>query len=103
MAACPFPGLGGCALNSELNSQLADPTKICQKFKCLGISLPITQNCMHAEIKIRIKSRNVFYNSVQKLSSSRLLNKNRRIKIDRTINFACCFVWAWNLVSHIEG
>jgi hypothetical protein len=32
-----------------------------------------------------------------------LLSKNVKIKIYRTIIFACCFVWVWNLVAHIEG
>jgi hypothetical protein len=35
---------------------------------------------------------------VQNLLSSILLSKNIK-----NYNFACCFVWVWNLVAHIEG
>ena len=37
------------------------------------------------EIKSRLKSRNVCYHSVQNLLSSRLLSKNLKIKVYRTI------------------
>ena len=43
------------------------------------------QNSIQEEIKSRLKSGNVCYNSVQNLLSSSLLSKNLKIKIYRTI------------------
>ena len=43
------------------------------------------QNSMAEEIKSRLKSGNACYQSVQKLLSSRLLSKNLKIKIYRTV------------------
>ena len=76
---------------------------MCQKFRCLGISLPI-QNCVHGETKIGINSRNVFYHSVLKLSSSRMLHKNIRIKIYRTkiLPVVLCGCETWSLLLRDE-
>ena len=63
-----------------------------EKFKYLGTTLTI-QNFIREEIKSRRRSGNACYHSVQNLSSSRLLFKKLKIKINRTINLACCFVW----------
>jgi len=53
-------------------------------FKYLGKYLT-NQNCTAEEIKSRLRSGNVCYHSVQSLLSSRLLSKNLKIKIYRTI------------------
>jgi hypothetical protein len=43
------------------------------------------QNCMHGEIKSPLNSGNACYHSVQRLPSSRLLSRNLKVKIYRTI------------------
>jgi hypothetical protein len=40
---------------------------------------------MHDEIKSRLNSGNAFYHSVERLLSSRLLSRNVKIKIYKTI------------------
>jgi hypothetical protein len=50
------------------------------KFKYLGKTLTV-QNCIHEEIKSRLNSGN----SVQSLLSSRLLSRNVKVKIYKTI------------------
>ena len=51
------------------------------------------QNSIQEEIKSKLISGNACYHSVQNLLFSSLLTKNMKIKIHRTINLACCFVW----------
>jgi len=53
-------------------------------FKYLGTTLT-NKNSIAEEIKSRLRSRNACYHSVQNLLSSRLLPKNLKIKIYRTI------------------
>ena len=53
-------------------------------FKYLGTTLT-NQKCIAEEIKRRLKSGNACYHSVQNHLSSRLLSKNLKIKIYRTI------------------
>ena len=53
-------------------------------FKYLGTTLT-NQNSIAEEIKSRMRSGNACYHSVQNLLSSRLLSKNLKIKIYRTI------------------
>jgi len=55
-----------------------------EEFKYLGITLT-NQNSIAKEIKSRLRSGNACYHSVQYLLSSRLLSKNLKIKIYRTI------------------
>ena len=55
-----------------------------EEFKYLGTTLT-NQNSIQEEIKSRLKLRNACYYSVQNLLSSRLLSKNLKIKIYRTI------------------
>ena len=55
-----------------------------EDFKYLGTTLT-NQNSIAEEIKNRLKSENACYHSVQNLLSSRLLSKNLKVKIYRTI------------------
>ena len=55
-----------------------------EEFKCLGATLT-NQNSVQEEIKSRLKLGNACCYSVQNLLSSRLLSKNLKIKIYRTI------------------
>jgi len=55
-----------------------------EEFKYLGKTLT-NQNSITEEIKSRLRSGNACYHSVQNLLSSRLLSKNLKIKIYRTI------------------
>ena len=55
-----------------------------EEFKYLGANLT-NQNAIQEEIKSRLRSGNASYYSVQNLLSSRLLSKNLKIKIYRTI------------------
>jgi hypothetical protein len=54
------------------------------KFKYLGTPLT-NQNDIHDEIKSRLNSRNACYYPVQNLLSSRLISKNLKIKIYKTV------------------
>ena len=55
-----------------------------EEFKYLGTTLT-NQNSIAEEIKSRLRSENACYHSVQNLLSSRLLSKNLKMKIYRTI------------------
>ena len=55
-----------------------------EEFKYLATTLT-NQNSIPEEIKSRLRSRNVCYHSVQNLLSYRLLSKNLKIKVYRTI------------------
>jgi hypothetical protein len=54
------------------------------KFKYLGTTLT-NQNDMHDEIKSRLNSGNACYYSVRNLLSSRLIPKNLKIKVYKTV------------------
>jgi len=55
-----------------------------EDFQYLGKTLT-NQNSIAEEIKIRLRSGNACYHLVQNFLSSRLLSKNLKIKIHRTI------------------
>jgi len=55
-----------------------------EEFINLGTTLT-NQNFIAEEIKSRLRSENACYHSVQNLLSSRLLSKNLKIKVYRTI------------------
>jgi len=55
-----------------------------EQFKYLGTALTY-QNSIQKEIKNKFKSESACYNSVQNLVSCRLLSKNMKIKIYRTL------------------
>jgi hypothetical protein len=60
-----------------------------EQFRYLGTTIT-NQNLIQEEIKKRLNSGNACYHSVQNLLSSRLLSKNIKIRIYKTIhNFAC--------------
>ena len=61
-------------------------------FKYLG-SLLTNQNSIQEEVKCRLKAGNSCYFSVQTLLSFRLLSKNLKIKIYKTIINASCAIW----------
>ena len=63
-----------------------------EEFKYLGT--PLTrQHSIPEEIKSRLRLGNACYHSVQNLLSSRLLCKNLKIKIYRTVILPVVFVW----------
>ena len=55
-----------------------------EEFKYLGVTLT-DQNSIQEEIKSRLMLGNAYYHSMQNLLSSRLLSKNVKIKICKTI------------------
>jgi uncharacterized protein (UPF0548 family) len=54
------------------------------KFRDLGTTLT-DQNGLHEEVKTRLNSGNACYHSVQSLLSSRLLSRNLKVRIHKTI------------------
>jgi hypothetical protein len=80
-----------CRLQDPYNVGLNRDLKITNRlfenvsqFKYLGTTVT-NQNLFQKEIKRRLNSGNVCYHSVQRLLSSRLLSKNLKIRIYKTI------------------
>jgi len=73
------------------------------EFKYLGTTLT-NRNSIAEEIKSRLRSGNACYDSVQNLLSSRLLSKNLKIKIYRTIilSFVLYGCETWSLTLREE-
>src|SRR5215475_14248253 len=71
-----------------------------EEFEYLGVTLT-DQNSIQEEIKRRLKLGNACYHPVQNLLSSRLLSKNLKIKVYRTIILLVvlygCETWALTL------
>jgi len=75
-----------------------------EQFKYLGTTLR-NQNSIAEEIKSRLRSGNARYHSVQNLLSSRLLSKNLKTKIYRTIilSVLLCGCETWSLTLQEES
>jgi hypothetical protein len=73
------------------------------QFKYLGTTVT-NQNLIQEEIKKRLKSGNACYHSVQNLLSSRLLSKNVKIRIYKTIILPVVLYGCetWSLTSREE-
>ena len=69
-----------------------------EEFKYLGTTLTY-QNSIAEEIKSRFRSGNACYHSVQNLLSSRLLSKNLKIKIYRTIILPVVLLYGCEVLS----
>jgi hypothetical protein len=70
------------------------------KFKYLGKALT-DQNCMQEDIKSRLNSGNACYHSVQGILSSRLLSRNVKVKMYKTVSLPVilygCETWSLTL------
>jgi hypothetical protein len=73
------------------------------QFKIFGNDIKKNQNLIQVEIRGRLNSGNACYHSVQNLLSPSVLSKNVKIRIYKTIKFACGFVWVRNLVCDSKG
>jgi hypothetical protein len=73
------------------------------QFKYFGMTV-VSQHLTQKEIKRRLNSGNICYHSVQNLLSSRLLSKNPKIKIYKTIILpALLYGMELGLCSDIKG
>ena len=76
-----------------------------EEFKYLGTTIT-DQNSIQEEIKSRLKLGNACYHSMQNLLSSRLLSKNLKIKIYRTIILPVvlhgCETWSRALLGMVR-
>jgi uncharacterized membrane protein len=72
-------------------------------FTYLGTKL-INQNDIHDEIKSRLNSGNAWYYSVQNIFSYRLISKNLKVKIYKTVILPVVFYGCetWSLTSEEE-
>jgi len=77
-----------CCLTCSHPNHTSKSVSFCSKINVTNMNekyFLTNQNSIAEEIKSRLKSGNVCYRSVQNLLSSRLLSKNLKIKICRTI------------------
>jgi hypothetical protein len=72
------------------------------QFRYLGMTIT-NQNWIQEEIKRRLNSSNACYHSIQNLLSSRLLSKNIKIRIYKSIILPVVPYGCENLVSDIKG
>src|SRR5215469_4290219 len=74
-----------------------------EEFKYLGVTLT-DQNSIQEEIKSRLKLGNACYHSVQNQLSSRVLSRNLKIKVYRTIILPVVLYWCetWSLTFREE-
>jgi hypothetical protein len=74
--------------------------EVCRKFKYLGKTVT-NKNLIREEINSRLNYSNACYHSVQNLLSSRLLPKNLKIRIYKTVIFPVvlygCETWYFTL------
>jgi hypothetical protein len=89
--------------NSGQNQNIREANESFEKvatFKYLGTTLT-NQNDIHDEIKSRLKSWNACYYSFHNLLSSRLISKNLKIKICKTVILSAvlygCKTWSLTL------
>jgi hypothetical protein len=68
------------------------------KFKYLGSTLT-DQKCIHEEIRSRLNSGNACYHAVQNILSPRLVSRNVKIKIYKTIILPLVFLYGFETLS----
>ena len=63
------------------------------------------RNCMNGEISSRLNSRTpaTFLSTLLSLLVPFCYRATLNSKMSGNIIFVCCFIWVWNLVTHIEG
>jgi hypothetical protein len=84
-----------CHQNAGQNRDIKIASRLFEnvsQLKYLG-TIVTNQNLIQEESKRRLNSGNACYHSVQNLLSSHLLLKNVKIRIYKTVNFACGSVW----------
>ena len=77
----------------------APPAERVEQLKYLGTTLT-DQNSIQEEIKNVLKPRNASYHSSFVFN---FVIQKYKDDVIQNYNFACCFIWAWNLVAQVEG
>jgi hypothetical protein len=81
--------------NAELNHNIKIADRCFENaanFKCLGTTVT-NKNLIQEEIKRRVNSSNACYHSVRNLFPSRLLSKNIKIRIYKSITLLAVLYW----------